>query len=89
MLHQCIICFLGLDGFDGLKSWIWSSVGLNLVAVTGFIPTPLGEIFEYTMTMMEIGVSVGIYGLGAFVFTILTKVAIEVELGRTGKLKKF
>ncbi|MCN4143920.1 MAG: polysulfide reductase NrfD [Thiohalomonas sp.] len=115
--------FLGLDGFDGLKSWIWTAVGLNLVAltllmihktrenmvtlniacvlgfvgiwiekgmglvVTGFIPTPLGEIFEYSPTLMEIGVSVGIYALGAFVFTILTKVAIEVELGRIGKHK--
>ncbi len=55
--------------------------------VTGFIPTPLGEIFEYTPTMLELGVSVGIYALGAFVFTILVKVAIAVELGYMGKHK--
>jgi molybdopterin-containing oxidoreductase family membrane subunit len=115
--------FLGLDGFDGLKTWMWTSVTLNLIAlallmihktrnntftlliacilgfvgiwiekgmglvVTGFIPTPLGEIFEYTPTMLELGVSVGIYALGAFVFTILVKVAIAVELGRMGKHK--
>lgn len=115
--------FFGLDGFDGLKSWMWTSITLNLIAltllmihktrnnmftlliacglgfigiwiekgmglvVTGFIPTPLGEIFEYTPTMLELGVSVGIYALGAFVFTILAKVAIAVELGRMGKRK--
>jgi len=57
------------------------------LVVTDFIPTPLGEIFEYSPTLMEIGVSVGIYALDAFVFTILTKVAIEVELGCIGKHK--
>lgn len=36
---------------------------------------------------MELLLSVGIYALGAFVFTILTKVAIEIELGRIGKHK--
>jgi len=115
--------FLGLDGFEGLKEWIWTSVILNVMAlillmvhktrnnmvtlliacvlgfigiwiekgmglvVTGFIPTPLGEIFEYSPTMLELGVSVGIYALGAFVFTLLAKVAITVELGRMGKHK--
>jgi len=113
--------FLGLDGFEGLKTWIWTSVTLNVLAlillmvhktrnnmvtlliacvlgfigiwiekgmglvVTAFIPSPLGEIFEYTPTMLELGVSVGIYALGAFVFTLLAKVAIAVELGRMGK----
>lgn len=39
--------------------------------------------------LMEVGVSVGICAPGAFVFNlILTKVAIEIELGRTGKHKK-
>ena len=49
--------------------------------VTGFIPSPLGEIFEYSPTLKEIGVSVGIYALGAFVFTILAKGGIAIELG--------
>jgi molybdopterin-containing oxidoreductase family membrane subunit len=115
--------FLGLDGFDGLKSWMWTSVTLNIIAlillmihktrnnmftlliacilgfvgiwiekgmglvVTGFIPTPLGEIYEYTPTMLELGVSIGIYALGAFVFTILSKVAIAIELGHIGQHK--
>jgi len=115
--------FLGLEGFEGLKTWMWTSVTLNVLAlillmihktrnnmftlliacilgfvgiwiekgmglvVTGFIPTPLGEIFEYTPTMLELGVSIGIYALGACIFTILAKVAIAVELGRMGKHK--
>jgi len=65
----CVLAFAG----------IWTEKGMALV-VTGFIPSPLGEIFEYTPTLQELGVSVGIYALGAFVFTILTKCGIAIEL---------
>ena len=68
-----IACVLGFIG-------IWIEKGMGLV-VTGFIPSPLGEIFEYSPTLKEIGVSVGIYALGAFVFTILAKGGIAIELG--------
>ena len=65
----CVLAFIG----------IWIEKGMALV-VTGFIPTPLGEIFEYSPTLQELGVSAGIYALGAFVFTILTKGGIAIEL---------
>ncbi len=72
-----IACVLGFIG-------IWIEKGMGLV-VTGFIPSPLGEIFEYSPTLKELGVSVGIYALGAFVFTILAKGGIAIELGHVGQ----
>ncbi|KAA1242447.1 sulfate reduction electron transfer complex DsrMKJOP subunit DsrP [Aquimarina sp. RZ0] len=62
---------------------IWIEKGFGLI-VPGFIPGPYGTIAEYTPTGIEIGVTLGIWALGAFVFTILAKTAIEIE---TGKLR--
>ncbi len=77
MITLNIACTLGFVG-------IWIEKGMGLV-VTGFIPTPLGEIFEYTPTLKELGISVGIYALGAFVFTILARAGIAIQLGHVGK----
>ncbi len=62
---------------------IWIEKGFGLI-VPGFIPGPYGKIAEYLPSMIEIGVTIGIWGLGAFVFTILARTAIGVE---TGKLR--
>lgn len=110
--------FFGLDGFSGLRPWIWLAVALNLVAVTilsihplrrrtltlniacvcgflgiwlekgmglvipGFIPTPLGEIFEYVPTAQEFTIAIGIWAFGFLVFTLLAKASIAIELGK-------
>ncbi|MGD1984699.1 MAG: polysulfide reductase NrfD, partial [Chromatiaceae bacterium] len=107
--------FLGLDGHSGLTPWIWSAVGLLLVAVMilmihplrrnpvtmnlafilivigvwiekgmglvvpAFIPTPIGEIYEYTPSMTEIMVSIGIWAFGLLIFTLLAKAALPVQ----------
>ncbi|QKX04034.1 polysulfide reductase NrfD [Aquimarina sp. TRL1] len=60
---------------------IWIEKGFGLI-VPGFIPGPYGKIAEYTPTGIEIGVTLGIWALGAFVFTILAKTAIKIELGQ-------
>jgi molybdopterin-containing oxidoreductase family membrane subunit len=60
---------------------IWIEKGMGLV-VPGFIPTPLGEVFEYKPTLTELLVSVGIWAFGAMVFTLLAKASIAIELGR-------
>lgn len=62
---------------------IWIEKGFGLI-VPGFIPGPYGKIAEYTPTGIEIGVTIGIWALGAFIFTMLAKTAIEIE---TGKLR--
>ncbi len=59
---------------------IWIEKGFGLI-VPGFIPGPYGKIVEYLPTGIEVGVTIGIWALGAFVFTILAKTAIGIELG--------
>ncbi|WP_248722680.1 sulfate reduction electron transfer complex DsrMKJOP subunit DsrP [Seonamhaeicola sp. ML3] len=60
---------------------IWIEKGFGLI-VPGFIPGPYGKIAEYMPTGIEIGVTLGIWALGAFVFTILAKTAIGIEIGK-------
>lgn len=109
--------FFGLHGHNALVPWIWTSIGLNVVAtailtlhplrrnpallypaclilfiaiwiekgmglvIPGFIPSPLGEIAEYTPTWVEIAVTLGIWAMGVMIFTLLVRVALRVESG--------
>jgi molybdopterin-containing oxidoreductase family membrane subunit len=54
--------------------------GVALV-VPGFTPSVLGEIYEYAPTATELMVSAGIFGVGALVFTLLSRAAIAVLNG--------
>ena len=49
--------------------------------VPGFVPEPWGKIPRYVPSWVEITVSAGLWALGAFVFTVLAKAAIPIELG--------
>ena len=109
--------YLGLDGHDQLVPWIWTAVGLNVVAcvmlfvprilertplllaacaitfvgvwiekgmgliIPGFIPSTLHEIVEYTPSLAEWKITVGIWAAGLMVLTILVKTAIPVLSG--------
>lgn len=66
----CVMAFVG----------IWLEKGMGFV-VPGFIPTPLGEVFEYTPTGVELAVALGIWSGVALVFTLLAKASIAVSLG--------
>lgn len=68
-----IACGLAIVG-------VWIEKGMGLV-VPAFVPTPLGEVFEYSPSWGEVVVSLGIWALGLLVFTLLAKVAIPIELG--------
>jgi molybdopterin-containing oxidoreductase family membrane subunit len=59
---------------------IWVEKGMGLI-VPGFIPTPLGDLVEYTPSLIEILVSLGIWSFGALIFTMYGKVAIAIETG--------
>ncbi len=59
---------------------VWIEKGMGLI-VPGFVPTPLGEVFEYSPTLVEIFVSLGIWALGLLIFTVLVKIGIPIELG--------
>jgi molybdopterin-containing oxidoreductase family membrane subunit len=70
LMVACALLFAG----------IWVEKGIGLV-ITGFIPSPLGEIVEYTPTWVELCVTAGIWALGLFVLTILVRVALPIEVG--------
>jgi molybdopterin-containing oxidoreductase family membrane subunit len=65
---------------------IWIEKGMGLV-VPGFIPTPLGEIFEYTPTSTELAIAAGVWAFGILVFTLLAKAVIAIQSGHIS-LKK-
>lgn len=67
----CVLAFIG----------IWIEKGMGLV-IPGFVPTPLGEIFEYAPTVVELSVAAGIWAFGALIFTLLAKAVIAIEQGR-------
>ncbi len=70
----CIFAFLG----------VWIEKGMGLV-IPGFIPTPLGEVWEYWPTFPEAVISLAVWALGFFVYTIILKVAISIETGEFRK----
>lgn len=69
-----VACLLAIVG-------IWIEKGMGLV-VPGFIPTPIGEIVEYSPTLNESLVSIGIWAFGLLVFTVLLKAAVPILQGR-------
>lgn len=60
---------------------IWIEKGLGLI-IPGFIPSPLGEIVEYSPTWVELCVTAGIWAMGLFVLTVLVRVALPIEMGQ-------
>jgi len=115
---SAVYLFFGMEGKNGLIPWIYTSIGMNIIAtiiltihilrkdlkwlnfacvllfvaiwiekgmgliIPGFIPGPWGEIVEYAPSWVEIGITVGVWALGLFIFTILVKAAIPIEMGR-------
>jgi len=72
LMWACAALFVG----------IWVEKGIGMV-IPGFIPSPLGEIVEYTPTWVELCVTVGIWAMGLFVLTVLVRVALPIELGES------
>jgi molybdopterin-containing oxidoreductase family membrane subunit len=66
---------------------IWIEKGMGLV-FPGFIPTPLGEIVEYMPSANEVMVSLGIWGIGLFIMTVLIKHAVDIETGEVSPTSK-
>jgi molybdopterin-containing oxidoreductase family membrane subunit len=59
---------------------IWIEKGMGLI-IPGFIPSPLGEVWEYVPTTLEILVTLGIWSIGLLILTSLLKVIIPIEMG--------
>jgi molybdopterin-containing oxidoreductase family membrane subunit len=56
----------------------WIDKGLGLV-IGGFIPNPFEKVFEYWPTLPEMVISLGIWGMGIFVITVLYKITVSVK----------
>jgi len=57
---------------------LWIEKGVSLV-VGGFIPSPLETITQYATTLPEMAITLGVWGLGFLILTILYKVALSVR----------
>jgi molybdopterin-containing oxidoreductase family membrane subunit len=51
--------------------------GIGLV-LPGLSPGTLGMLYEYNPSVVEVMIGIGIAGVGAFIFTILSKAAIPL-----------
>lgn len=56
----------------------WIDKGLGMIS-GGFVPNPLHEVNEYAPTLPEIGITLGVYAIGALVLTVLYKMAVGVK----------
>lgn len=68
-----VACVLAIVG-------IWIEKGMGLI-IPAFIPTPLGEIVEYTPTVRETLVCLGIWAFGLLYYTITVRVTVPVLAG--------
>ncbi len=59
---------------------IWIDKGMGLI-IPGFIPSPLHEYVEYHPTLIEIGISIGIWGMGLFILSILVRLGFAIDQG--------
>jgi molybdopterin-containing oxidoreductase family membrane subunit len=66
----CVACFVG----------IWIEKGMGLI-VPGFVPTPLGQVVEYLPTWKETLVCLGIWALGALLYSWMLRVAVPIMSG--------
>lgn len=57
---------------------IWIDKGLGMV-VTGFVPTPLGDVVDYWPTVPEALISLSIWAIGIFLITVFYKIALSVR----------
>ena len=55
---------------------VYIEKGVALV-VPGFTPSTLGEIYDYSPSWIELRVSMGIFGIGAILFTLMVNVATK------------
>ncbi len=72
-----VACVLAIVG-------IWIEKGMGLV-IPGFIPSPLGEMVEYTPSLNETLVCLGIWAFGLLAYTLFLRMSIPILQGRIAK----
>ena len=69
-----IACILVIIG-------VYIEKGMGLV-IPGFVPSTLGEIYEYVPTQLEKGVALGIWAIGTLIYTLLLKFTMPIYTGK-------
>jgi len=59
---------------------LWIDKGLGLI-VGGFVPTPLGDVVDYTPTLPEAGIAAGIWAVGLLLVTVFFNVRSKINPG--------
>ncbi len=59
---------------------LWIDKGIGLI-VAAFVPSPMGAVTEYTPSLPEILISLGIWATGALILTVLYRIALAVREG--------
>lgn len=70
----CVLAIVGI--------WIEKCMGL---VIPGFVPSPLGEIVEYSPTLNETLICFGIWAFGLLCYTVFLRVAVPILQGRFTK----
>jgi Ni/Fe-hydrogenase subunit HybB-like protein len=72
-----ITCVMAIVG-------IWIEKGMGLV-IPGFIPTPLGQMVEYTPSRDETLICFGIWAFGLLCYSVFLKMAVPILRGTISK----
>ena len=109
--------FFGIDGHAMLTPYIWSGIGMEIIAfilfavppfkqqrkwlipasvlcgvgiwiekgmgliIPGFIPSPAGDLVQYGPSVAEFFVCLGVWCLGALIFTVFAKIVVAIQNG--------
>ncbi len=92
-LFCSVMAFLIFVVPAGRRNWVTLNIGAVLIfagvyiekgmglVIPGMTPDTLGEIYEYRPSAVEWMVAVGVFGVGALVFTTLVNVAVPIMMG--------
>jgi len=68
LAFACVTVFIGT----------WIDKGLGMIS-GGFVPNPMHHVNEYAPSIPEIIITLGVYGMGALILTLLYKMSISVK----------